>query len=205
MSFTLLPQFGGLVFASGLDPNATSVPSFRALVSSDLPAVPVSLITGVLSVAHGGTNSGTPLAGSRLMQSNSLGTEIVEAPALGNGEFFLGSTGLDPVVGTLTSANNDLLVIPGPGTLELQVIINVSNAVGVLDVTRGGTGRTLPFTPNQVVMASSTGESLVSVGSMTDGQVIAGVSGGAPVPTTIVAGNGMEVLLGFGLFCYRHL
>lgn len=113
-------QNQNLVFAS---PNGSSgTPSFRSLVSGDIPNLDAGKITtGILPVARGGTNSGTALNNNSIMVSSS--GAVVEAAALTNGQLLIGSTGLAPVAANITA---------GTG-------INVSNAAGSITLSLSST------------------------------------------------------------------
>lgn len=94
-------------------------PDFRTLVLADIPLIPLGTqVTGILDLIHGGTNNGGPYVGERIIVSNSLGTQLIEAPLLPDG-FFLVNDGGSLVPGTL---------VAGPG-------INVSFAGGLYTIT----------------------------------------------------------------------
>ncbi|RYZ49952.1 MAG: hypothetical protein EOP49_15075, partial [Sphingobacteriales bacterium] len=95
-------------------PSGGGAPVFGSLDVSQSAAV-----TGVLSIANGGTNSGTTLNNNRIMVSNSGG--IKEAAALTNGQLLIGSTGAAPSAATLTQGSNAGVTISnGAGTITLD-------------------------------------------------------------------------------------
>ena len=66
---------------AGPTTGSAAAPSFRALVAGDIPSLDAGKIgTGTLSIARGGTNSGTTLNNNRVMISS--GSAVVEAPAI---------------------------------------------------------------------------------------------------------------------------
>lgn len=94
-------------------------PAFRLLVLADIPLIDLAThVTGILPLSNGGTGSAGPFPGNRIILSNPAGTQLVAAPALGDG-YFLVQDGGTFVPGT---------VVPGPG-------INVSFAGGAFTVT----------------------------------------------------------------------
>lgn len=80
------------------------------------PSVSSANISGVISVANGGTNSGTALNNNRIMVSNA--GAIVEAAALTNGQVLIGSTGAAPQAATLT-AGSGVSITNGAGSITI--------------------------------------------------------------------------------------
>jgi hypothetical protein len=112
---SFVTQTANTIFAA--PDGATGVPTFRSLVAADIPGLDASKITtGVIPINHGGTNSATVLVSNRMMVSN--GGAIVEASALSNGQFFIGSTGGAPAVGTIT-AGLGITVTPSAGGITV--------------------------------------------------------------------------------------
>ncbi|RZA26139.1 MAG: tail fiber domain-containing protein, partial [Proteobacteria bacterium] len=100
-------------------PSGGGAPVFGALDISQSAAV-----TGVLSVANGGTNSSTTLSNNRIMVSNSGG--IKEAAALTNGQLLIGATVGAPVAGTLSQGSNaGVTVTNGGGTITLDTVQDI--------------------------------------------------------------------------------
>lgn len=94
-------------------------PAFRTLVLADIPLINLAThVTGILPLSNGGTGTAGPFPGNRIILSNPAGTQLVTAPALGDGYFLVGDGGA-LVPGT---------VVPGPG-------INVSFSGGTFTVT----------------------------------------------------------------------
>ena len=151
-----------------LEYNSTSGTHYRALISS----LPVSLMsaTGILAIAHGGTNSGTALVNNRIMVSS--GGSIVEAGALTNGQFLIGTTGGAPSAGTIT-AGTGISVVTGAGT------VTVANT-GVTSVALA--------VPSSLFMVSgspvtTTGTFSVTLSSQLANLVFASPNGSAGTPT----------------------
>lgn len=105
LAVTKAVQAAHTVWAGPSVAGPAAVPTFRALVSDDIPGLDTSkLVSGVLPVERGGTNSGTALLDDRIMVSS--GGSIVEAAALLDGQLLIGSTGSAPVAATLTAGAN---------------------------------------------------------------------------------------------------
>lgn len=87
---TLAVQTANTVF-SGPTTGAAAAPTFRALVTADIPNLDASKITtGILPIARGGTNSGTALNSNRIMISS--GGAIVESSAFTAGSVIFAAT-----------------------------------------------------------------------------------------------------------------
>jgi coenzyme F420-reducing hydrogenase gamma subunit len=255
---SLASQNANLVFA-GPSSGGPLAPTFRSLVAADIPSLDASKITtGTLPIARGGTNSATALANNRVMVST--GGAIVEAAALTNGQLFIGSTGLAPVLGTLTPgtgisivnaagsitvANTGVtsvgLVLPPSiftvlgspvtttGTLTGALAVQTANTVfagpatgaataptfrllvstdipnldasiittGIVPIARGGTNSGTALNNNRI-MISSGGSIVETAAALTNGQLLVGSTGGAPVAAAITPGNGISVTNGPG-------
>jgi hypothetical protein len=125
-----------------------------------------ALVTGVLPIANGGTNSSVALIGGRIMVSN--GSQIVENPSSG--------VATDLLRGDLTW-----------GAIDLSTL----SVTGVLPVTNGGTGAAI-LTQDGILLGNGVGA--LSAVALTDGQVLVG-NAGAPTGRTIVAGSGIGVVV----------
>lgn len=77
--------------------------------------------SGVISIANGGTGSGTALINRGVMISNSAANAIVEGPAMTNGQLLIGRTGLSPVAANLISGDQIITITNGAGTIALSI------------------------------------------------------------------------------------
>ena len=81
-------------------------------------------VTGVLAIANGGTNSSTALNNNRVMLSS--GGAIVESGALTNGQLVIGSTGLAPVISTLSATANQTTITNGAGSITVGTVQDIA-------------------------------------------------------------------------------
>jgi hypothetical protein len=171
LTFVVVPQAPHTFWRGPSSGSSSQVPFFGSIVAADLPLISLTTgVTGILPIANGGTNSGTALNGGRLMWS-SLSGSIQEAPALSNGELFIGYTGSPPQVGTIQSDNLSRLTVslqPGLIVLSPQAA-NLSDASGYVSVMQGGTGQTSPVPNGYLLIGSS-----LSPGSLVAAPITAG-------------------------------
>ena len=98
LTFVTLPQAANTVWA-GPTSGGPVVPSFRALVASDLPPVSLSSgVSGTLPVGNGGTGNAGPYAGTSVIFSNLGGTALVEGTVLGTGGISVSLSGAGPTL-----------------------------------------------------------------------------------------------------------
>lgn len=109
-------------------------------------------ITGVLPIANGGTNWSGPLVNNRIMWSQS--GQIVEAPALNNGQLLIGNTGGAPVPANITqNGSNSVVITNGPGSIQLDTAQDIKTTASPTF-----NGLTLSsLTPGSVLFAGPSG------------------------------------------------
>ena len=164
---------GGTVSVLGDNQSITTVGSGRSLTISVLAPLPVS---------YGGTGKQTLTAHGVLVGE---GTSPINALAVGtSGQVLLGSTGADPTFGTLTSTGNTLTYTQSAGGLNIDI-------TSPLVVSYGGTGATT-FTQNAVLIGNGTSP-LSTVGPLTNGQLLIGSTGNAPVAATLTPGTNITI------------
>lgn len=173
-------QSANNVFA-GPTSGVPSTPSFRALVSTDIPNLPASIITsGVFAIARGGTNSGTALNNNCIMQSS--GGAIVEAAAItaaralisdANGiptesvvtstelALLSGKTSIGTIIGSTGAADNSIIRADGTGGVTVQAgttFILDDNSRATVNIGDTATGATygLRVTATLTGLASTT-------------------------------------------------
>lgn len=147
------------------------MPAFRVLVSDDVPNLDTNkLVTGILPIARGGTNSGAALNNNRIMVSSS--GAIVEAAALTNGQLLIGSTGAAPVAASLT-AGTAMTITPGAGSITLAVntaaLPNMAEAMGEISgfsATTPSTTNIISISDGSTNMVEATFTTTLSAGAM---------------------------------------
>lgn len=133
---------------------------------------------GVLTVNNSGVVGEVTTTDNSLLMGNASGT-ISSLGVATNGQIPIGSTGNDPVLGTIT-AGTGISVTNGAGTITLAATGSFASPV---TVPNGGTGAT-SFTPYAVICGGTTSTSpLQSVASVgTSGQILTSNGAGA-LPT----------------------
>jgi len=166
-------------------PNgAAGVPTFRALVASDIPTLnqnttgTAANVTGIVAVANGGTGVTTAQA-----EMNRV------AAAVTSGSYLRGN-GTDVVMSTIQAAD-----VP---TLNQNTTGTAANVTGTVAIANGGTNSTATATAGAVAYGTGTAYAFTAVG--TAGQVL--TSNGVGIPTwTSVSGTGTvtSIVAGTGL------
>ena len=151
----------------------------------------ISLQTPV-TVANGGTGLSTTAANGQLLIGNGTGYTLANitggtglSVTNGAGSISLANTGVTSIAGTA----NQISASASTGAVTLSVP-SAFIAPGTVRVTTSLTVDTL--TPNAALYAT-TGGQIVSTAALTDGQILVGSTGGAPVAATITAGTGISV------------
>lgn len=132
-------------------------------------------VTGAVPVTSGGTGSTTALTNNKFMVSS--GGAIVEAPALTDGQLYIGRTGNSPLATTIT-AGSGINVTNGSGTVTIsstdsdlqpttdgQLVIGKTGQAPVLANLTAGNGISITNGPGTVTIAqnSQTGSSTTNV------------------------------------------
>jgi hypothetical protein len=113
----------------------------------------------------------------------------INTPSLTNGQTWLGNTGHNPTSGLISSTAGTLTVTTGAGTLNMDV-------TAPLPVAYGGTGNTT-FATDAIIITQGSG-AFTTVGPLTNGQTLIGVTGGVPIASTLTAGTGIAITNGSG-------
>lgn len=171
-----LNQSANTVWAGPVS-GAPDEPFFRALTLADIPLIDLtSHVTGVLPLGSGGTGNGGPFAGNRVIVSNAGGTQLITAPALGDGYFLVQDVGGALVPGTLAAGPGISVGFAG-GTftitsLDTITVVQVDLAVptDIFQVIGG------PITDNGTL-------TFVAVPQVAHSVWIGPVSGGPAVPS----------------------
>jgi hypothetical protein len=159
-----------------------------------------------VTVPNGGTGDVSLTDGGIVLGSGTDPVTVTAQPT--DGQLLIGSTGLDPVLSTLSSADGSVTFTPGPGSLDLTVPATGTNTfntdstpaqevAGAIDIL-GGTGVTTSGAGSAVtidldvpvtVPLGGTGDT-----SLTDGGIMLG-SGTDPVTVTAQPTDG-QLLMG---------
>ena len=189
----LAPVDGGL----GLDASATTgAVSFAAGTAS----------VGTLSVANGGTGATTLTDGGIVLGSGTGAVTVTAQPT--NGQILVGSTGVDPVLATITAGDGmDVTNAAGSITLaadltanggivfdtgEMKLDMDGSAIIGNLAVANGGTG-VGTLTDGGILLGSGTGP-ITQTAQPTNGQLLIGSTGVDPVLATLTAGSNIGIV-----------
>lgn len=168
----------------GIDIDFGTVPS---IISADLKTdggivfestelavdLGASSITGTLAVESGGTGASSLTDGGILLGSGTSAITVLGQAT--NGQIPIGSTGGDPVLGTIT-AGSGISVTNGSGSIEIG-LTSSAGTVTSIDVSGGTTGLT------------TTGGPVTTSGTITVGGTLAYTSGGTGLTTLGVAGQ----------------
>ena len=119
-----LPQPPNTVYAGPESGMLSDEPSFRQIISDDILNISASKITGILPVESGGTGSGIPLLGDRIMIS--FNNTIIEGPPIFD---FNGTGGLiqagDGIVIDLVNSTYVITASPRITSIDLNVPVDI--------------------------------------------------------------------------------
>jgi hypothetical protein len=164
--------------------------TYTAGTGLSLTGTQFSLITPV-STTNGGTGTNSAPTAGEILVGTSSGTFNPTLIVSGNGINVLNGDG------TITVANTGVLSLTGTTN---QINVSASTGNITLSLPAGGiTTSNLTLTgvnPNAFLYSGTGG--LLSTIVATDGQILVGSTGGAPVATTITAGTGVSVTNGAG-------
>lgn len=145
--------------------------------------------------------------------ANAAGTGF-NSVVLADGQLVLGSSGAQPVAATL-AVSNGLAGTAGAGSYSIAGVQATETAVGVVELATSAeaiagadTQRAVvpsalsaklgAQTANALPVAAGPSNAMAYVGPLTNGQVLLGSTGNAPVAGTISASNGLQSTAGAG-------
>lgn len=191
---SFVTQAANTVFA-GPSLGVPAIPTFRGLVAADIPPINLTTgVTGVLPIANGGTN--TSVIGPAGSSVYSTGTAYGFSPVGVLGQILTSGGAGSP---TWTSLSSIGVTTFSAGTTGFTPIIATSGAItlaGTLGIANGGTNSTTALNNNRIMVSS--GGAIVEAAALTDGQLLIGSTGAAPVAANITAGAGITVTNGPG-------
>ena len=131
-----------------------------------------SNVTGIITTLHGGTGSDLSSGGATgdLMVANGVNTFGRLADIATGNSLISGGVGVAPSWGKI-----------GLGT----------HVTGTLPVGNGGTNSSSALNNNRIMVSNS--GSIVEANALTDGQMLIGATGSAPIAATLTAGNGIAI------------
>jgi hypothetical protein len=136
ITFSRISKAANLVYAS---PNGTSgKPTMRALVSTDLPVVPLT---------KGGTGLST-INANRIIRTNNAGLAIIE------GELKVGSTKI-----SINPTNPDFVFDVVPANIEINTLASTTP----LTIAKGGTGQTSAQSAINALTGSGTNTNVLTL------------------------------------------
>lgn len=141
---------GGTITMAGGTGITTSATGSTVTFTLDTP----------VTVANGGTGATSLTDGGIVLGSGTSAVTVTSQPT--DGQLLVGSTGVDPVLATLT-AGNGVSVTNGAGSITVAVD-------SPLAVAYGGTGQTT-YTDGQLLIGNSTGNTLAKA-TLTAGEAI---------------------------------
>lgn len=154
---------GGILCAATSSTLTTvnDVATGSVLLSAGASNIPVwgkvnltTVVSGILPVANGGTNSGTALNNNRIMMS--ISSKIVEGQALTNGQLLIGRTGDYPIAGSIT-VGTGLSIVNGAGSISLSNtgVTSITGTANQVIVSGPGTGAVTLSLPQSIGTGST--------------------------------------------------
>jgi hypothetical protein len=149
---------------------------------SQLYNLPISGLTGVVSVANGGTGSSTALTNNRVMVSQ--GDKIVEGPVQLPGQVLIGGGfGVMPAAATLT-AGPGITITNAPGSITIANGSALVNPGTANNQTLRWDAATSRWVPNTAILGTSSGD-LTANGTAT---ILGSINAGNPVANNTITG-----------------
>ena len=173
---SVVASLGGAQAGLFLQSAGSSAPTWAAIsLGSSGGLVPSSNITGILSVAQGGTGQGTSFITNGVLFASSAVSTYSTAEG-GTNQPLVGNTGAPPSFGAIDISNG-------------------SSVVGTLPSTLGGTGSPGPYTQYGLIFAP-TATTFGTVPSAAAGTVLTANGSSAPTfqtpsPTNLTTGSGI--------------
>jgi hypothetical protein len=190
--------------------TSLAVTSFSAGATGLQPVAPTEgavTLSGTLVVGNGGTGSTSFTAFGVVYEGATSTSPLLSTAAGTTGQVLVGNTGSAPTwstlsgvsVTTLTGTANEVLVNGTSGTATSGAItLTTPQAIGTTSSVTFGNVTDSALTANSFIYPSTAGL-LASTAAATNGQLLIGSTGAAPVAATIgTSGSGISVTNGAG-------
>lgn len=153
-----------------------------------------------LTVAGGGTGA-TSITDHALIVGSGTAA-VTEIGPLTNGQLVIGSTGADPVAASLTAPAAGITITGGAGTVTFALADDLSAVeglatTGIVSRTAANTWTATSITQHAVLIGAAS-EVPANLGPLTNGQLVIGSTGAAPVAATLTAGTDISITEGAG-------
>jgi len=219
-----LTSTGGTITITGgantlnIETAGTTANSFPTDSGTAIPAAGALTIAGGANIATSGAASTVTIDVSGTTDhALQLGNATGSLTSLGvatDGQLPIGSTGLDPVLATLT-AGTDINIVNGPGSITINSTASpgaiqfdgdagsavpaagIITMAGGSNISTSAAGSTVTYnvsgTTDHAIQLGNAGGSLTSLGVATDGQIPIGATGTDPSLNTITPGTGISI------------
>jgi hypothetical protein len=177
-SRVLVSDASGFVSASSVTTTTLGYLDATSSIQTQLNGKEPTITT--LSIAKGGTNSGTSLNNNRVMQSSS--GAIVEAAAITAARVLISDANGIPTHSTITTTTLSYL----DATSSIQTQLNAKEGtITNLPINKGGTNSTTALNNNRIMQSS--GGAIVEAAAITAARVLISDANGIPTHSTITS------------------
>ncbi len=177
-SRVLVSDASGFVSASSVTTTTLGYLDATSSIQTQLNGKEPTITT--LSIAKGGTNSGTSLNNNRVMQSSS--GAIVEAAAITAARVLISDANGIPTHSTITTTTLSYL----DATSSIQTQLNAKEGtITNLPIAQGGTNSTTALNNNRIMQSS--GGAIVEASAITAARVLISDANGIPTHSTITS------------------
>ncbi len=179
-----------LLAATGADPRFGTITSSAGTLSFTFGAnsinIQVNLAGVIIPSGSGGTGRTILTTFGVLIGEGSNNVNVTAAGT--NGQVLIAATGADPKFSTITSAGGTLTFTFGVNSLNMETSFTTSTFLNPLQVSYGGTGRTILTTFGVLIGEGSNRVNVTAAG--TNGQMLIGSTGADPRFATITSSGG---------------
>ena len=136
-------------------------------------------------------------------QIGNAGGSLTSLAVAGNGELIIGSAGVDPAVASLTAPAAGITITGGAGTVTFALANDLLAAEGLAGTgfitrTAADTWADTSITQHSIIIGDA-GELPANLGPLTNGQLVVGSTGAAPVAVALASADGsVGITLGAG-------